>query len=468
MNYSLTDKPAISNNMLVGLALAFGVTLFFSNGVYLYFCLLTMLAMIGTLWRNGRPGIMIFAFFMQWTQVVTYVIWMDVNDWPIDRLSPHAGTAILLSCVGLYIMALVLAGGIRKLPIPTDETMAHAASLFNEKKLLTLYLISTLFLSGIGFIFGNTSGFAQILVTLSSLKWIFFMLYGFVIVIKKENRLILYAMIIFEFVTGLYSYFSSFKEVILVTIILSLTFIRRFSGRQLFYSLVLGCLLSTLLITWTAIKGEYRHYLNAGNHKQQVNVSRGEAFDKIGQQVSDLSWNRYQQAMNMSLYRLQYIFHLAKTMDRVPSVMPYENGQLWIDNLSFVLVPRLLDPDKPIFDASIKTNKSTGLHYSGLKQGASFGLGYFADGYIDFGYVGMMLPLILLSLLLVIIYRTFYKLTKLNILLRYCLINTGLYTFVAFESDAIYMLGRLLITFLVFWLLGSKFFPMVQNWLYKK
>ena len=346
--------------------------------------------------------------------------------------------------------------------------MAFSASLFNEKKLITLYTVSTVFLSGIGFIFGNTSGFAQILVTLSSLKWIFFMLYGFVIVLKKGNRLILYAMIIFEFVTGLYSYFSSFKEVILVTIILSLTFIRRFSGRQLFYSILLGCLLSTLFFTWTAIKGEYRHYLNAGTKKQQVNVSREEAFDKMGQQVSDLSWNRYQQAMNLSLYRLQYIFHLAKTMDRVPSVMPYENGQLWADNLGFVFVPRLLDPDKPIFDASVKTNKYTGLHYSGLKQGASFGLGYFADGYIDFGYIGMMLPLALLALLLVVICRTYYKLKTLNILLKYCLINESLFSFQSFESDAIYMLGRLVITFLVFWLLGSKVFPMLQNWLYKK
>jgi hypothetical protein len=468
MNHSLTDQPAISSRMLIGLAIAFGVTLFFSNGVYLYLCLLTMLAIIGTLWRNGRPGILIFSFFMQWTQVVTYVIWMDVNDWPIDRLSPHAGIAVLLSCVGLYIMALILAVGIKKMYVPSDESMAWSATLFNEKKLITLYLISTLFLGGIGFIFGNTSGFAQILVTLSSLKWIFFMLYGFVVLLKKGNRLILYGMIVFEFVTGLYSYFSSFKEVILITIVLSLTFIRRVSGRQLVYSLLLGALLSTLLFTWTAIKGEYRHYLNAGTRKQEINVSREAAFDKIGQQVSDLSWNRYQQAMNLSLYRLQYVFHLAKTMDRVPSVMPYENGQLWANNLSYVLVPRLLDPDKPIFDASIKTNKYTGMHYSGLKQGASFGLGYFADGYIDFGYIGMMLPLALLALLLVVICQTFYHLKKLNILMRYCLINASLFSFQSFESDAIYMVGRLVITFLVFWLLGSKFLPMLQNWLYKK
>jgi hypothetical protein len=468
MNPTKVEKSAFSKGLLIGLVIASGVTLPFSNGIYLYICLVTMVAMIGVLWRNGRPGILVFAFFMQWTQVVTFVIWMDVNDWPVDRLSPHGGTAVMMGCLGLYVMALVLAFGIKKLPIPTDEIMVHSANLFNEKRLITIYLISTLFLGGIGFIFGSTSGFTQILVTLSYLKWIFFMLYGFTVVLKKKNRLILYAMIVFEFITALYSYFSSFKEVILITIILSLTFVRRVSGRQLVYSLLLGTLLASLLVTWTAIKGEYRQYLNAGTHKQQVNVSREAAFDKIGRQISDLSWSRYQQAMNMSLYRLQYVFHLAKTMDLVPSVMAYENGQLWYDNISYVLVPRLLDPDKPIFDATIKTNKYTGLHYAGLKQGSSFGIGYFADGYIDFGYAGMLLPLVLIALFLVLMYRTFYNMKKLNILFRFCLINISLYTFMSFESDAIFLTGRLIITFIVFWFLGAKVFPSLQNWLYKK
>jgi hypothetical protein len=82
--------------------------------------------------------------------------------------------------------------------------------------------------------------------------------------------------------------------------------------------------------------------------------------------------------------------------------------------------------------------------------------------------VGMMLPLALIGLMLVLFYHTFYNLKKLNILLRYCLINTSLLTFLSFESDAIYITGSLLITFLVFWALGSKGFPTIQKWLYKK
>ena len=45
-------------------------------------------------------------------------------------------------------------------------------------------------------------------------------------------------------------------------------------------------------------------------------------------------------------------------------------------------MPRLLFPNKPIYQATIKTNKFTGKSYAGMEEGASFSLGYFADSYV--------------------------------------------------------------------------------------
>jgi hypothetical protein len=347
------------------------------------------------------------------------------------------------------------------------DQLRAAAKRVNERKIFILYLGSTIFLSSIGFILGTTSGFAQILITFSSLKWIFFLMYGYVAWINKKNRIILMAMILFEFSTALYSYFSSFKEVILITIILSLTFIKMISFRQFIYGVLISVLLTGLLLTWTAIKGEYRNYLSEGKREQTVEVSRGDALDKMKVQISQLTWEKYQLAINMSLYRLQYIYHLALVMDRVPAVLPYEDGGLWWANISYVVEPRLLFPDKPLFESTAKTNKYTGLSYSGLKGGSAFSLGYFGDGYIDFGYAGMFFPLAILALFLVFIYRTFYKMRRMNLLFRYGLINVSLYNFIYFESDGTFLFGRLLITFLVFWVTSVTVFPRIQRWLYK-
>jgi hypothetical protein len=392
---------------------------------------------------------------------------MDVLGYDINHYSPHGGIAVIMSCLGLVVMAAVVAQVIVKLPIPSREQFRHQATLINEKKILILYLASTFFLGGIGLVVSAGGGLAQIVMTFASLKWIFFLVYAYVSWINKKNRLILLAIILFEFSTALYSYFSSFKEVILITIILALTFIERISFKQVVYSLLIAFFVGFLLITWTAIKSDYRAYLNKGTRQQVVEVSRSEAFSKIGEKISNLSWKNYQFAMNLFLYRVQYIYHLAKTMDRVPDILPYEFGGLWWDNISFVLEPRLFFPDKPRYEATQKTTKYTGITYAGYKQGASFSLGYFADSFIDFGYSGMFIPLAIIALFVGLIYRSFYKLTKLNILFRFALINIVLYEFISFESDGLFLFGRLLLMFLVFYTLGRVVLPILQRWLYK-
>jgi hypothetical protein len=468
MNVAIKEKRKISWSVISLILLLCGSMLMLKNGVYLFTCMSTLILIFLLLWRNNRPGVLLFAFVMQWTQIIAYVVWMNVRGVDINFLSPHADIAVVVSCLGLLAMAAIVSRGVKNLPVPSRQKLAEEASRINERKILFLYLGSTLFLSSIGFILGASSGLTQILVTLSSLKWIFFLVYGYVAWLNKKNRLVLGIMIVYEFATSLYSYFSSFKQVILIVIILAITFIATIKLRQIFYSLIVMLLLGFMGVTWSAIKSDYRKYVSGGQKQQVVVVSREDALSKIGEEVSGLTAQRYQFAIMITLYRVQYIFHLARTMDRVPKILPHENGKLWASNLGFILLPRILFPNKPIFDATQKTNKYTGLNYGGYTKGTSFGIGYFADCYIDFGYIGMVIPLALIALFVTMIYRVLYNFSSLNILFRYALINVCLFNFTSFESDGIIVIGRLLITFLVFWAISRTIFPRIQRWLYKK
>ena len=187
----------------------------------------------------------------------------------------------------------------------------------------------------------------------------------------------------------------------------------------------------------------------------------------MSEQVKQLSWEKYQLALNTALYRVQYTYHLARTMDRIPSVMPHEYGSVWWGNITFVLTPRLLFPNKPIYEATKKTNKYTGIGYTGYKKGSSFSLGYFADSYVDFGYIGMFIPLAFLGLFVAFIYRTLYTMKKVNVLFRFAMINVVLYEFTAFEADGLFFFGRLLLMFIIFWGLARFLAPPLQRWLYK-
>lgn len=428
--------------------------------------LLVLVVIIKSIWKIHSPGILIFSYFLQWLQVFTFIFWMNLTNKGMNGLTVNGSNAFFLSLIGLGIMAATSYLVVGRLKFYEYSDFEISATAINQRKLLILYIISTTFLSGIGFILGNTSGFTQILVTISSLKWVFLLWLGYVIWVKNTHRVWLVAIIVYEFIVGLYSYFSSFKEVIFFVIILSLTFVTVIKFNQFLRLVVVGLALFGLLLTWSAIKGEYRTFLNQGSRQQVVSVSREEALGKVSEQVGKLDVDKYQKALAYTAYRLQYVYHFALAMDRVPNVMPFQNGAVWGENISYVLTPRILNPNKKLYNASEKASKFTGKRFAGLKEGSSFSLGYFADAYVDFGPIGMYIVLIAMALFTGIIYRIFYTMKNLNLFLRYSIISVSLYSFASFESDGLYMFGRLLTDFIVFYFLARFVFPSIQKWVY--
>src|SRR3569833_2159897 len=228
-------KLSISRGLIVGVLASLGLVYFFNNSLYLFICLLTFYVLLFLLWRPLRPGIVIFSVQLQWVQVFAYVLWMNSMDWDINKLSSHGGIAVIMSCLGLVAIGATISFGIRNIPIPTLEQFHEQAKLINEKKVLILYLFSTFILGSLVLVVGGQSGLLQIIWTIGSLKWVFFMVYGYVAWINKKNRLILAIIIVFEFTSSLYSYFSTFKDVLFYTIILALTFIRKINFKQFVY-----------------------------------------------------------------------------------------------------------------------------------------------------------------------------------------------------------------------------------------
>ena len=441
--------------------------LLLNNGVYVFASLASLLIIVKLLLFKRMPGIVPFGIVMQWVQVFAFILWMNFGDFDINYLSPKASTALLLSCGGLILISMILHLVVKKLGMPTREYMESEAMKVNDKKLLVLYVISTVFLTSIGFVLGSTSGFAQILVSIADFKWIFLLWYGYVIWIKKKNRIYLLYIVLYEFASGFYSYFSSFKEVIFFVIILAITFTVDVKLKQFLRASAIIIILIPLILSWSVIKGDYRNFLSQGQRVQTVSVSREAAYSKLGEQFKTLRWDQFKLATNMTLYRLQYVYHFALAMERVPSITPYQNGEVWGANVMNVLKPRLLFPDKGIYDASVKTSKFTGRKFAGTQQGAAFSLGYFVDGYVDFGPVGMFIPIALIALIVGLVYRTLYLQTQLNLFFRFAIINVVLKIFMSFENDGLFLFGRLITGFLTFYLLSRFVFPKLNRWVQK-
>jgi hypothetical protein len=240
-------------------------------------------------------------------------------------------------------------------------------------------------------------------------------------------------------------------------------FIRKIAFKNLVLTISAGVLALVGMAFYSGIKGEYREYLNQGSDAQVVKVGQMEALSKLIE-IGRNSDKKLDESISGFLDRFQYTFHLAKAMDLIPAKMDYQEGRNWGATLSFVLTPRLLNPDKPIYEASKKASKYTGIMYSGYEQGVSFSLGYFADGYVDFGIVGMMIPLAFIGFIYGASYFYFVRKSSTNYLFNVAVVGAMFMEFFAYEMDSTFLTGRLFTTLLTYTLLKHFFFP----WLIKQ
>jgi hypothetical protein len=281
--------------------------------------------------------------------------------------------------------------------------------------------------------------------------------------LKNKMKREFYLLASFEFLSGFYSYFSDFKSVIFFSLFLFFFFVRKIAFKNLVFTITAGLLALVGMAFYSGIKGEYREYLNQGSSAQVIKVGKIEALTKLVDIASNSDKN-IDESISGFLDRFQYTFHLAKAMDLIPAKMDFQHGRNWGTTLEFVLTPRLLNPDKPIYEASKKASKYTGIMYSGYEQGVSFSLGYFADGYVDFGTVGMMIPLLFIGFAYGASYFHFVRKSSKNYLFNVAVVGAMFMEFFAYEMDSTFLTGRFLATLLTYTMLKYFFFP----WLIKQ
>jgi hypothetical protein len=439
--------------------------LFFQNGFYLFVSVLTIFTIFYFLQQPLKPGVFTLIAANHFLQIIA-VIW-EANSLgkDINFRSPFMSEAVVASLIGLLVMFIPIIYFQNKLPSLSLTKLKSEAEKFSIDKTFNCYLVSffvTNFLSSIAFAFG---GYTQIILSLVKIKWLFFLLFGYQSLLKNEKRKLFYFFVLFEFITGFYSFFSEFKTVIYFVFVLLLGLLEVINLKKVIYGGIFAALLGLFALFWTGIKGQYRSFLNEGSKQQVASVSQDEALKKL----YDLSTNVDEQALNSSTYqfldRLQYVYNFAITIGRVPSIIPFQEGQNWLDNIEFVTTPRILNPGKATLDPTEKAKKYTGIAYSGARVGASFSLGYFAECYIDFGIMGMMIPLALIGFIYGITYWYLMKNASGNYIFNYSVVGAFFLEFFAFEMDGTILIGRFLATLLTFFLLIKFFFPWVINYI---
>ncbi|MEO8961722.1 MAG: hypothetical protein ABI325_07570, partial [Ginsengibacter sp.] len=370
---------------------------FFNNGIYLFLGALVFAFLVDKLQQPYKPSVFTIVLVFHFIQISAWIWMTNYLGEDVNYRSPHSGLAVLLAYVGLVALLLPVIYFHNRIPPVSFVTLKKHADRLSIQKTFIAYVIAFFSMNALGAAAFAFAGLSQIIFSFVKIKWFFFLLFGFQVVIKKKMIREFLIFIGLEFAMGFFSYFSDFKTVFFFITCLALTFLVKVSLKQMVYAVASLIVLVIIGITWTSVKGEYRAFLNQGSKSQTVQVTQGDATNKllelVGQEKKDSS------ATASFFDRMQYTWHLAKSMDHVPAVVPYQEGENWLESISFSLTPRFFNPNKPKYDASSKATKYTGIAYLKEQSGVSFSLGYFADSYVDFGYYGMFIPLILIGFL---------------------------------------------------------------------
>ena len=439
--------------------------LFFTNGIILFAGLTLFFILFNVIQQPFKPSVFTIILFYHFLQISAGIWESNYLNEDINYRSPSTQIATIASYIGLLFLFLPIAYYQNKLPALSFNILKKHGDRIAIDKTFRIYVIGFFAmnaLTGIAFLFPSLT---QIILSIANIKWFLFLLFGLQSILKNRMRKEFYIFCALEFALGFFSFFSEFKTVIyfIFFLLLCLLAVVKFNKMMIF---VIGVAFMFFAgVFWTSIKGEYRGFINKGSSTQTVQVEKGEALDKLLELSDKQNSNSFSDAIESFLDRLQYTYHLAKTMDRVPAVIPHQNGSNWGNTLVFILTPRIIDPNKGTYDASEKASKYSGIQYSGKKRGVSISLGYFADGYIDFGYVGMFIPLLILGFIYGSTYYYFIRKSSNNFIFNYAVVGALFMGFMSFESDNIYVAGRLYVNLMVFFVLRLFLFPKLMAYI---
>jgi hypothetical protein len=436
--------------------------LFSPNPVLTLVSILVLPFLIKMLWDKDIPPVLIAGIVFQWLSITLKVFYanifgMEFTDQFIHRFPENIETAFYLSITGLISFSFGIYLSKNKNVNYTKENFTVTLKKYDSKKLLIFYLIFSLVL----YLYANYAwllpGFTQLLLQFKSFKWGLLFLTFSVCYLKRERLFIFFLILFTEIIVGFTTYFSSFKEFIILLAIFYLYYnpVEKLNLKKFSLAAAFTAVIISLSVIWTVAKQDYRYFLSGGIQEQVVTVSRTEALSEFINISASIDLELAGIGVLALVERLSYIDFFSAAIDYVPTHIPHTNGKLFFESFLHIITPRLLFPDKEALDDSEHLNKYTGLNVAGVREGASIGLGHKGDAYIDFGYF-LFIPLFILGFLIGKIYYLILR-KSYNIIWAFAFIIPMFYIVNLNEISMIKMVGAVF-TYLVMWFVINKFF----------
>jgi hypothetical protein len=216
---------------------------------------------------------------------------------------------------------------------------------------------------------------------------------------------VLAALVSLEIIAGLTGFFAEFKNSLLTLLIAALATQRPMGKKSLAVLAVPFLLILSVAIFWSAVKKDYRTFVNGGSGAQEVLVPVSERLNYLSDKAANFDTEQFGIGLERLVSRHGYVDYLGRTMRTVPEVIPHEDGALTAAVIRHISVPRFIDPSKP----ALPSDTEVMAHYTGQANlwlsDTSISIGNLAELYVDFGYPGGLAAILTIGLLIGGVYR---------------------------------------------------------------
>ncbi|MBS1778682.1 MAG: hypothetical protein JST70_05115 [Bacteroidetes bacterium] len=457
------------NNAIVSIIVIFSLYAFISQ--YAYVSIIAGLALatiVALLWTPRIPPMLPYLFAYQFLQIFGAIWYADFLHQPLDSLyeSIDSEFLVMFTLIQLVLMAGLASFVFKMKKVPGLDDLRAAVMELDVKKVLTAYVITSLFFPILISATRSISSVSQLIQSFAVIKKLFLIMLLFIVFLRKtQYRNLIIFIFIAEFILSFVSYFSSFKEIFVYILIAYLTVFPNIKTKAIVRLLPFVVFVVVLMVFWSSIKNDYRNYLNQGSRQQEISVSTSDALNYVADQAEAYDANAFSEGGEILLHRMQYMQQYSSVYSRVPSVIPFDEGKNTSSALTFLLMPRTFSDNKGILDPSTKASYYTGKTFTDAAHGTSISMGYFCDFYIDFGLWGMIIPLLIIAFGIGKAASYIMNNKRYNLIFTYCLFIAVFMSLGTFESDIIFYLGSIR-NYVVVLLLGNwLIFPRLNKYI---
>jgi hypothetical protein len=425
-------------------------------------CLLTLPVAVWLLGGKQAYRVLLWVLFVNWLQIVGAVVTADLTGSVISEgfRGTYSVKAIIYSLCAISVLALGMRSGtqlgqwlFRFSVRRTGGSLAGDEYGVRLNRLMLCYFVSLAVAQALGAVAAHVPGLAQPVLALGLIRFVCLYLIAAVVFESGGGYGWLILVAVLEMITGLVGFFANYKEAPIVMLIAFASSRRPVSARMWIFSMAAVVAVAWASLFWTSVKTEYRHLI-VGNPIEQRLAWMQQRFS--GGSVD------YGKAVVALFQRIGYTELYAAVIARADAgSLPRKSGGYYVSAVQHVLTPRILFPDKQALNDSKLTTALLGLR---IQSDTSIGIGYVAQAHVDFGFPGLLLPMLVIGVMLGVSAKYFMTRSA-PLIVREAFTTAALFLGFPYEENIDKALGGFITGFLVMAVMLKFAYPKIARWL---